>query len=107
VAISVSPHRALVEEYNAMRMHTVTASAWPVLLYWQPEGLTQMKNVWQLRTQELPLYLTIDAGPNLKLLFEAKHQADVESAFEQVNVIIRLGRLAQFNLGRLGSLLRK
>jgi len=35
----------------------------------------------------LPLYFTMDAGPNLKLLFEAKHQADVESAFETVKVI--------------------
>ena len=51
--------------------------------------------------------MTMDAGPNLKLLFEAKHQADVESAFEQVNVIIRLSRLAQFNLGQLGGLLRE
>jgi diphosphomevalonate decarboxylase len=107
MAFSVSPCIALVAEYNAMSRHSIMASDWPTLLYWQPEGLTQMKNVWQLRTQELPLYLTIDAGPNLKLLFEAKHQADVESAFEQVNVIIRLGRLAQFNLGRLGGLLRE
>jgi hypothetical protein len=60
-----------------------------------------------LRTHELPLYLTVDAAPSLKLLFEAKHQADVESAFEQVNVIIRLARLAQFNSGWLGGLLRE
>jgi len=46
-----------------------------------------MQNAWQLRAQGLPLYLTIDVGPNLKLLFEAKHQADVEFAFEQVDVI--------------------
>jgi mevalonate pyrophosphate decarboxylase len=31
--------------------------------------------------------IAMDAGPNLKLLFEAKHQADVESAFGQLNII--------------------
>jgi mevalonate pyrophosphate decarboxylase len=107
VAISVSPHRTLVEEYNAMSRHTVTASAWPTLLYWQPDALTQMKNVWQLRTQELALYLTMDARPNLKLLFEAKHQADVESAFEQVNVITPCRQVGSSQLGRLGGLLRE
>jgi mevalonate pyrophosphate decarboxylase len=33
----------------------------------------------------------MDAGPNLKLLFEAKHQADVEAAFPEVTVITPFG----------------
>ena len=78
---------AKTAEHNAMSMHATMASAWPPLIYWQPESLSQMQKVWQLRAQGLPLYFTMDAGPNLKLLFEAKHQADVESAFETVKVI--------------------
>lgn len=78
---------AKTAEHNAMSMHATMAAAWPPLVYWQPESLAQMQKVWQLRAQGLPLYLTMDAGPNLKLLFEAKHQADVVSAFETVEII--------------------
>lgn len=82
---------AVTAENNAMSMHATMAAAWPPLVYWQPDSLTQMHKVWQLREQGLPLYLTMDAGPNLKLLFEAKHQSDVEAAFPEVQVIIPFG----------------
>ena len=78
---------AKTAEHNAMSMHATMAAAWPPLVYWQPDSLTQMQKVWQLREQGLPLYLTMDAGPNLKLLFEAKHQSDVETAFPEVKII--------------------
>ena len=78
---------AVTAEHNAMSMHATMASAWPPLVYWQPDSLTQMQKVWQLREQGLPLYLTMDAGPNLKLLFEAQHQSDVETAFPEVQII--------------------
>jgi diphosphomevalonate decarboxylase len=82
---------AKTAEHNAMSMHATMAGAWPPLVYWQPDSLTQMQKVWQLREQGLPLYLTMDAGPNLKLLFEAKHQSDVEAAFPEVQVITPFG----------------
>ena len=82
---------AKTAEHNAMSMHATMAAAWPPLVYWQPDSLTQMQKVWQLREQGLPLYLTMDAGPNLKLLFEAKHQSDVEAAFPEVQVITPFG----------------
>jgi diphosphomevalonate decarboxylase len=78
---------ASTAEHNAMSMHATMAAAWPPLVYWQPESLTQMQKVWQLRQQGLPIYLTMDAGPNLKLLFESQHQSDVQAAFPDVQVI--------------------
>ena len=78
---------AVTAEHNAMSMHATMAAAWPPLVYWQPDSLTQMQKVWQLREQGLPLYLTMDAGPNLKLLFEDKYQSDVEAAFPEVKTI--------------------
>ena len=78
---------AKTAEHNAMAMHATMAAAWPPLVYWQAESLTQMHKVWQLRHQGLPLYLTMDAGPNLKLLFEAKDQSDVQAAFPEVQII--------------------
>ena len=88
-AIAAGDFEAMAKtaEHNAMSMHATMAAAWPPLLYWQPDSIIQMQKVWQLRAQGLPLYLTMDAGPNLKLLFEAEHQADVETAFEDVQII--------------------
>lgn len=78
---------AKTAEHNAMSMHATMAAAWPPLVYWLPESLLQMQKVWHLRQQGLPLYLTMDAGPNLKLLFEAQHQAAVQAAFPEVQII--------------------
>ncbi len=33
--------------------------------------------IWRLRRDGLPLYFTMDAGPNLKLLFESEHAEEV------------------------------
>jgi len=82
---------AKTAEHNAMSMHATMAAAWPPLVYWQPDSLIQMQKVWQLREQGLPLYLTMDAGPNLKLLFEDKYQSDVEAAFPEVKTITPFG----------------
>ena len=82
---------AVTAEHNAMSMHATMAAAWPPLVYWQPDSLTQMQKVWQLREQGLPLYLTMDAGPNLKLLFEDKYQSAVEAAFPEVKIITPFG----------------
>ena len=78
---------AKTAEHNAMSMHATMASAWPPLVYWLPESLIQMQKVWQLREQGLPLYLTMDAGPNVKLLFEAKYQQEVQAAFPDIKII--------------------
>jgi diphosphomevalonate decarboxylase len=46
-----------------------------------------MQHVWQLRQQGLAVYFTMDAGPNLKLLFEAADQATIEQAFPGLEVV--------------------
>ncbi len=74
-------------EQNALSMHATMIASWPPLLYWQPESVAAMQKVWQLREQGLALYFTMDAGPNLKLLFEAADQASVEAAFPGLEVV--------------------
>lgn len=74
-------------EHNAMSMHATMVAAWPPLVYWQPESVAAMQQVWQLRQEGVEVYLTMDAGPNLKLLFEADNEAKVLAAFPQLDVI--------------------
>ena len=74
-------------EQDAMAMHATMAAAWPPLVYWQAESITAMQKVWQLRADGVEVYLTMDAGPNLKLLFESAQEALVRDAFAQLTVI--------------------
>ncbi len=74
-------------ESNAMSLHATMLGAWPPLCYWQPESLAAMHKVWALRAAGVPLYFTMDAGPNLKLLFLQEEQAMVCGHFPGADVI--------------------
>lgn len=74
-------------EQNALSMHATMIASWPPLLYWQPESVAAMQQVWALRARGSEVYFTMDAGPNLKLLFEDADQAAVEQAFPGLEVL--------------------
>ena len=74
-------------ENNALNMHATMVGAWPPLLYWQPETIVVFNKVWQLRQDGVPVYFTIDAGPNVKLLFQEKQTASVVNMFEKIEII--------------------
>jgi diphosphomevalonate decarboxylase len=74
-------------EQNALTMHALMLSARPPLCYWLPESVAVMRRIWQLREEGLELYFTMDAGPNVKLLFLKDVEAAVKAAFPQVRVI--------------------
>ena len=47
-----------------------------------------MHQIWFLREQGVSLYFTMDAGPNVKLLFLAPDTAAVQQHFPNVEVVI-------------------
>lgn len=57
-----------LSEHNAMAMHASMIASNPSLTYWEPESLTAMQCVRELRDQGIPCYYTMDAGPNVKVL---------------------------------------
>ncbi|MBR1374950.1 MAG: diphosphomevalonate decarboxylase [Cardiobacteriaceae bacterium] len=70
-------------ESNALAMHAVMLASRPSLLYLQAESIVAIKKVWDLREHGAEIFFTIDAGPNLKLLFEenADTRAIIENNF--------------------------
>jgi diphosphomevalonate decarboxylase len=56
-------------------------AAWPPILYWQPETLATLHKIHALRRDGLELYATLDAGPNVKLLFLEPDQDTVLREF--------------------------
>lgn len=79
-------------EHNALSMHATMIATWPPVLYWQSQSVTTMQTVWALRAQGLPVYFTMDAGPNVKLLFEEENSQAVREAFADITVIAPFSR---------------
>ena len=74
-------------ENNALSMHATMMATWPPIVYWQPESVAAMHAIWQLRQQGIEVYFTMDAGPNLKLLFLETEKPAIMQAFEGLQVI--------------------
>ncbi len=73
-----------VAERSALKMHATMLGAQPPFTYWQPATLAVMHAVWALRSAGLPAWITIDAGPNVKVLTDPAHVAAVEAALRAV-----------------------
>jgi diphosphomevalonate decarboxylase len=71
-------------EANALAMHATMMAARPAVLYWQPESVAAMQRVWSARAEGLPVYFTMDAGPNVKLLFRETDRTAIEQRFKEL-----------------------
>lgn len=78
-------------ERNALSMHATMLAAWPPLLYLRPESIEQIHKVQRVRDDGLEVYLTIDAGPNIKLLFLKENENAVRETFPQIQIIKPFG----------------
>lgn len=60
-----------ISERSALKMHALNLSANPPFNYWSPESIVAMRQVSDLRAKGYPVYFTMDAGPNVKLICKA------------------------------------
>jgi diphosphomevalonate decarboxylase len=74
-------------ESNALAMHATGLGAWPPVLFWLPETVATLHRLWSLREDGLRAYCTMDAGPNVKLLFLAEEEPRVMEAFPALRVV--------------------
>ncbi len=87
IAAKDFPMLGKTAENNALSMHATMMAAWPPLCYWKPQSVSLMQKVWAAREEGMELYFTMDAGPNLKLLFLKENQAAVKKLFPKVQVV--------------------
>jgi len=78
-------------ESNALTMHATMIAAWPSIIYWLPESIHAVREIIALRENGLPIYLTMDAGPNIKLIFLEKDTDTVKSLFPDIQIIAPFG----------------
>jgi diphosphomevalonate decarboxylase len=60
-------------EYSALKMHALTLSSRPAIIYWNSTTLKLIAEVRALRNKGIPAYFTIDAGPQVKVITLAEH----------------------------------
>lgn len=60
------PVLAELAEHNCLKMHAVMQTTRPPLLYWQPATLACIHRIRALRASGLPVFYTVDAGPQVK-----------------------------------------
>lgn len=81
-----------IAEANCLKMHATTLGATPPFTYWQDATMNVMEAVQRLRKRGVLAYFTIDAGPNVKVLYEPKDEQDVLDTLRQTvgvtNVIV-------------------
>ncbi len=75
-------------ESNALAMHATMLAAWPPLLYWKKGTLDIFEKVWKMRAAGIPVYFTIDAGPNVKLLFVENQIDAIREHLHNLEIVI-------------------
>ncbi|QBS39522.1 diphosphomevalonate decarboxylase [Nocardia sp. CS682] len=68
-----------ITERNALGMHAAMLMAHPTIRYLSPHSIAVLDRIQQLRSEGVPAYATIDAGPNVVALC-ARNDADQVSA---------------------------
>jgi diphosphomevalonate decarboxylase len=66
-----------VIEEDAVMMHGVMMTSHPPLYYWHAATMGVIQATLQWRAEGLPVYFTIDAGPNVHLICEAAYAETV------------------------------
>ncbi|MDX1521366.1 MAG: diphosphomevalonate decarboxylase, partial [Anaerolineae bacterium] len=73
-----------VIEQDAVVMHAVMMTSRPPLYYWNAATMALIQACQQWRADGLPVYFTIDAGPNVHLICQAAHAAAVEAEARKI-----------------------
>ena len=84
------PALGRVAEHSAFKMHAVGLGIEPPLLYWRSATVECIHRVWALRADGAAAYVTIDAGPQVKVLCDAAGAEAVRAALTEVPGVERV-----------------
>lgn len=71
-------------EHSCFKMHGLALSAMPPLLYWNAATVECIHTVWNLRQKGIAAYVTIDAGPQIKVLCQQGDVSLIQNALHSV-----------------------
>ncbi|MBT2218503.1 diphosphomevalonate decarboxylase [Virgibacillus dakarensis] len=73
-----------ISEANCLRMHATTLGANPPFTYWHDATLRVMQGVQAMRERGISVFFTIDAGPNVKVLYLPEDETIVQETLRQI-----------------------
>lgn len=79
-----------IMEHNCLKMHALALSARPPILYWNSTTIKLLYAIPALRMKGLGVYFTIDAGPQVKVLCEAREAEKVKRALREIPGVERI-----------------
>lgn len=71
-------------EHSCLALHSLMFTTMPALIYWNAATMAAIHTVRELRSGGLPVYFTIDAGPQVKALCRPEDAAAVAQALSAV-----------------------
>ena len=71
-----------------MSMFSTMFSARPPIVYWLPGSLEVIHRAAALRARGIPVWETMDAGPQVKLLTTADHEAELRDALSDFSLMV-------------------
>lgn len=71
-------------EHSCLALHSLMLTTRPALIYWNPATVAAIHTVRELRAEGLPVYFTIDAGPQVKALCLPADAPQVAAALQGV-----------------------
>ena len=82
-----------VSEQNCLKMHSVMHTSQPAISYWAPGTVLAMELVREIRSAGTPAFFTMDAGPQVKVIYPKQYRTTIQKSLEELkNVrLIRAG----------------
>jgi len=74
-----------LSEFSCLKMHAMAMASQPGLLYWQATSVALMHAVRELRASGIPVFFTIDAGPQIKAICGPGYGDKVAAALSNVS----------------------
>ena len=81
-----------VAEHNCLKMHSVMWTSRPPIVYWNSATLAVMEAIRALREDGVPVFFTIDAGPQVKAVCLPLAADSVELTLAGVDGVVRTMR---------------
>lgn len=77
-----------ITEHNCLKMHSVMWGSRPPMIYWNSATIACMQTVRDLQSQGIPVFFTIDAGPQLKAICASEHEDVVRDAMTATDGVV-------------------
>ncbi len=73
-----------VSEQNCLKMHSVMHTSQPAISYWAPGTVLAMELVREIRSTGTPAFFTMDAGPQVKVIYPKQYRTIIQKSLEEL-----------------------